>query len=173
MNVLASLIVLGLLIFFHESGHFLAATSQGILVKGFSIGFGPALIKREINGVTYALRALPLGGFVSFPDDEEESNFPPDDPNLLRNRPIHQRALVISAGVLANLFLAWLVLLGQATFIGLPNEPDPGVLIVSVQKDVTLEVGKKCLPRLFRSSRALGIGKIHIFPLQRCICTGF
>ena len=51
MNVLASLIVLGLLIFFHESGHFLAARFQGIRVNGFSIGFGPALIKKELNKI--------------------------------------------------------------------------------------------------------------------------
>ncbi|HGY5544404.1 MAG TPA: site-2 protease family protein, partial [Prochlorococcus sp.] len=45
MNVLAALAVLGLLIVIHEAGHFLAATTQGIRVDGFSIGFGPALIK--------------------------------------------------------------------------------------------------------------------------------
>ena len=92
MNVLASLLVLGLLIFFHEAGHFLAARSQGILVNGFSIGFGPSIFKKEISGITYSLRALPLGGFVSFPDDEKNSHIPKDDPNLLRNRPIFQRA---------------------------------------------------------------------------------
>ena len=48
MNVLASLLVLGLLIFFHEAGHFLAARLQGIRVNGFSIGFGPAIFKKEI-----------------------------------------------------------------------------------------------------------------------------
>ncbi len=133
MNVLVSLTVLGLLILFHEAGHFLAATTQGIHVSGFSIGFGPALIKKELKGVTFAVRALPLGGFVSFPDDEKKNNIPKDDPNLLQNRPIYQRAIVISAGVLANLFLAWLVLFGQAAFIGIPNTADPGVIIMSVQ----------------------------------------
>ena len=92
MNVLTSITVLGLLILFHEAGHFFAARSQGIHVNGFSIGFGPAIFKKEINGVIYALRALPLGGFVSFPDDEKESDIPQDDPDLLKNRPIHQRS---------------------------------------------------------------------------------
>ena len=54
MNVLAALLVLALLIVVHEAGHFLAATLQGIRVSGFSIGFGPALIKRQRRGVTYA-----------------------------------------------------------------------------------------------------------------------
>lgn len=133
MNVLASLVVLGVLILFHEAGHFFAATSQGIKVNGFSIGFGPALIKHQYQGVTYAIRALPLGGYVSFPDSENESEIAKDDPDLLQNRPIPQRILVISAGVIANLLLAWCVLIGQAAFVGLPNEPEPGVLIVSVQ----------------------------------------
>ncbi len=135
MNVLSSLAVLGLLVLFHESGHFLAAKSQGILVNGFSIGFGPAIFKRKFKGVTYALRVLPLGGFVSFPDDDQETEIAEDDPNLLKNRPILQRAIVISAGVIANLLLAWLVLVGQGSFAGLPNQPDPGVLVVSVQEE--------------------------------------
>ena len=139
MNVLASLLVLGLLIFFHEAGHFLAARCQGILVNGFSIGFGPAIFKKEVAGITYSLRALPLGGFVSFPDDDKSSGIPQDDPNLLRNRPIIQRAFVISAGVLANLLLAWLVLIGQAGFVGIPSEPNSGVLIMATQSGQAAE----------------------------------
>ena len=135
MNVLLSIAVLGLLIFFHESGHFLAAVLQKIKVSGFSIGFGPALLKKEINGITYSLRSLPLGGFVSFPDEETDSLVQPNDPDLLKNRPIHQRAIVISAGVIANLLLAWIVLIGQASFVGIPNQPEPGVIIMGIQPD--------------------------------------
>ena len=67
MNVLASLLALALLIVIHEAGHFLAARLQGIRVNGFSIGFGPALIKRERDGVTYALRAVAPGRFRLLP----------------------------------------------------------------------------------------------------------
>tara|TARA_B100000700_G_C15053196_1_gene861412 strand:+ start:3076 stop:4158 length:1083 start_codon:yes stop_codon:yes gene_type:complete len=135
MNVIASILVLGLLIFFHETGHFLAAISQGIRVNGFSIGFGPSIIEKEIKGVTYSLRALPLGGFVSFPGEDDLSEIKKNDPDLLRNRPIHQKIIVISAGVIANLLLSWIVLFGQASLIGLPNQPDPGVLVTGVQKN--------------------------------------
>ncbi len=139
MNVLESLAVLGILILIHEAGHFFAARSQGIHVNGFSIGFGPALIKWENEGITYALRALPLGGFVSFPDDDKESNIPPEDPDLLSNRPIHQRAFVISAGVLANFLLAWVVLIGQSGIVGIPDEPSPGVMVLAVQHNEAAE----------------------------------
>ncbi len=135
MNVLLSIAVLGLLIFFHEAGHFLAAITQKIKVSGFSIGFGPALFKKEIKGITYSIRCLPLGGFVSFPDEEADKLVSPNDPDLLKNRPIYQRAIVISAGVIANLLLAWIVLIGQASFIGIPNQPDPGVIIMGIQAD--------------------------------------
>jgi membrane-associated protease RseP (regulator of RpoE activity) len=135
MGVLAALAILAGLIVVHEAGHFFAAVWQGIRVSGFSVGFGPVLLERQRRGVRFALRAIPLGGFVSFPDDEETSPFPLDDPNLLRNRPLHQRALVISAGVLANLLLAWLVLVAQGVVVGIPSGASaaPGVLVAGVQ----------------------------------------
>ena len=93
MNVLTSITVLGFLIFFHEMGHFIAAIVQGIYVDGFSIGFGPSIIQKKYKKITYSLRAFPLGGFVSFPD-EDQNNIDPKDPNLLKNRPIIQRVIV-------------------------------------------------------------------------------
>jgi len=116
MNVLTSITVLGFLIFFHEMGHFLAAILQGIYVDGFSIGFGPPIIQKKVKDITYSFRAFPLGGFVSFPD-EELNNIDPKDPNLLKNRPIIQRVIVISAGVLANLILAYTILILNVTTV--------------------------------------------------------
>ncbi|MFZ9229168.1 MAG: RIP metalloprotease RseP [Prochlorococcaceae cyanobacterium] len=135
MGVLSALAILAGLVVVHEAGHFLAATLQGIRVSGFSIGFGPVLLERQIGTVQFALRAIPLGGFVSFPDDEEDSTIAADDPDLLRNRPLPQRALVIAAGVLANLLLAWLVLVGQGFSLGIPDgfASSAGVLVSGVQ----------------------------------------
>ena len=135
MGVLAALAILALLIVVHEAGHFFAATWQGIRVSGFSIGFGPVLLQRQRRGVQFALRAIPLGGFVAFPDDDEEIAIAKDDPNLLSNRPLHQRALVIAAGVIANLALAWLVLVAQGVVVGIPSgiSNQPGVLVAGVQ----------------------------------------
>jgi membrane-associated protease RseP (regulator of RpoE activity) len=135
MGVLTALAILAGLIVVHEAGHFFAATWQGIRVSGFSIGFGPALIERRRRGVLFALRAIPLGGFVAFPDDEEDSTIPADDPDLMRNRPLAQRALVIAAGVIANLLLAWTVLLAQGLVLGIPSgfSTIPGVVVAAVQ----------------------------------------
>ncbi|NQV10181.1 MAG: site-2 protease family protein, partial [Cyanobacteria bacterium] len=137
MGVLSALAILAALIVVHEAGHFFAATWQGIRVSGFSIGFGPVLLERQRRGVQFALRAIPLGGFVAFPDDDDDetSAIPADDPDLLRNRPLHQRALVIAAGVLANLLLAYTVLLGQGLVLGIPAgfSASPGVLVSGVQ----------------------------------------
>ena len=135
MGVLTALAILAMLIVVHEAGHFFAATWQGIRVSSFSIGFGPVLLERQRRGVQFALRALPLGGFVAFPDDDETSTIPRTDPDLLSNRPLPQRALVIAAGVLANLLLAWTVLLAQGVVMGIPDgfQASPGVLVSGVQ----------------------------------------
>jgi membrane-associated protease RseP (regulator of RpoE activity) len=135
VGVLTALLILAGLVVIHEAGHFFAATWQGIRVSGFSIGFGPALLERQRRGVQFALRAIPLGGYVSFPDEDEDSAIPANDPDLLRNRPLPQRALVIAAGVLANLLLAWAVLVAQGVVVGIPAgfSATPGVLVAGVQ----------------------------------------
>jgi membrane-associated protease RseP (regulator of RpoE activity) len=149
MNVLTSITVLGFLIFFHEMGHFLAAILQGIYVDGFSIGFGPSIIQKKYKNITYSFRAFPLGGFVSFPD-EELNNIDPKDPNLLKNRPIIQRVIVISAGVFANLILAYTILILNVTTVGIPFDPEPGILVLATQPDKAayragLEAGDKII----------------------------
>ncbi len=61
----------------------------------------------------YSLRAIPLGGYVAFPDDDPESKYEAEDPDLLKNRSIAERALVISAGVIANIIFAFSILFTQ------------------------------------------------------------
>ena len=159
MNVLTSITVLGFLIFFQEMGHFLAAILQGIYVDGFSIGFGPSIIQKKFKNITYSLRAFPLGGFVSFPD-EELNNIDPKDPKRLKNRPIIQRVVVISAGVFANLILAYTILILNVTTIGIPFDPEPGILVLATPPDKAayiagLEAGDKIIKI---ESKTLGDG---------------
>ncbi|MEM6614708.1 MAG: RIP metalloprotease RseP, partial [Cyanobacteria bacterium P01_C01_bin.72] len=133
MSVLAAISVVLLLIVVHEFGHFAAARLQKIRVNRFSIGFGPTLLKYQGEETEYAIRAIPLGGYVGFPDDDPESTIPPDDPDLLRNRPVLDRAIVISAGVIANLIFAYFLLVGQAFTIGFQDiNYKPGVVIPQI-----------------------------------------
>ena len=137
MSVLAAIAVLAVLIFVHELGHFIAARSQGIHVNRFSLGFGPVLLKYQGSETEYAVRAFPLGGFVGFPDDDPDSKIDPSDPNLLRNRPVLDRAIVISAGVISNLIFAYFLLVSQVGFVGIPQASQPGVLIPSLAPQVS------------------------------------
>ncbi len=136
MAVLATIAVLALLIVVHELGHFMAARLQGIHVNRFSIGFGPILWKYQGSQTEYALRAIPLGGFVGFPDDDPDSDIPTYDPNLLKNRPIVDRAIVISAGVIANLVFAYLVFVTQFGLVGIPQASQPGILIPQLASEI-------------------------------------
>ncbi len=134
MSVLAAIAVLALLIVVHELGHFMAARLQGIHVNRFAIGFGPVIWGYQGKETEYSIRAIPLGGFVGFPDDDPDSDIPPNDPNLLKNRPLLDRAIVISAGVIANLIFAYFVFVAQFAGVGVPTgvNAQPGVLVPQV-----------------------------------------
>lgn len=114
-----ALAVLGIIVAVHELGHFSAARLQNIYVTKFAVGFGPTLLSyTDKDDVEYSLRAVPLGGYVAFPDDDPESDIDPEDPNLLRNRPVLDRMLVVSAGVIANIIFAYTILFTQANTVG-------------------------------------------------------
>ena len=129
-SVIQALSVLATIIFVHESGHFLAARTQGIHVNKFAVGFGPNVLSYQGEEVEYSLKAIPLGGFVAFPDDDVDCPYPPDDPDLLRNRPVKDRAIVVSAGIVANCVFAFAILLAQVNTIGLTYAKyAPGVIV--------------------------------------------
>eukprot|EP00216_Chloropicon_sp_CCMP2111_P005843 CAMPEP_0198241696 /NCGR_PEP_ID=MMETSP1446-20131203/6449_1 /TAXON_ID=1461542 ORGANISM="Unidentified sp, Strain CCMP2111" /NCGR_SAMPLE_ID=MMETSP1446 /ASSEMBLY_ACC=CAM_ASM_001112 /LENGTH=361 /DNA_ID=CAMNT_0043924573 /DNA_START=628 /DNA_END=1713 /DNA_ORIENTATION=+ len=123
---------LSFVVTFHECGHFAAARLRNIHVSQFSIGFGPCLFRYRGPEVEYSVRLFPFGGFVAFPESSErsDSKYAEDDAGLLRNRPISDRLLVISAGVLANFVLAFGILWGQSVNSGLEMTTyGPGVRV--------------------------------------------
>ncbi|PKU72125.1 probable membrane metalloprotease ARASP2, chloroplastic [Dendrobium catenatum] len=134
----ASAVLAGIIVV-HESGHFLAASLLRIRISKFAIGFGPPLARfSSSSGIEFSLRSFPLGGYVAFPDADDpefpDSGIAPDDPDLLRNRPLPHRFLVVSAGVVANLLFAYLVLFSQCISFGAAaRQPLPGVLIPDVR----------------------------------------
>lgn len=117
MTVLATLIVLGVLIFVHELGHFWAARSVGIRVERFSIGLGPRVFGFVRGETEYVISAIPLGGYVKMGGMEDEvmetlegaagaAQPPPDRSGDYDSKPVWARAWVISAGVIMNMLFA-------------------------------------------------------------------
>ena len=108
MSILIMILLLSLLILVHEAGHFLAARAFGIRVDkfGFGLPVGPTLYKTKIGDVEILVHALLLGGYVSFPDDEKDCDLPKDSPERFVNKPVWQRVIVVSAGVIANVICA-------------------------------------------------------------------
>lgn len=121
VTFIASVFVFGMLIFFHELGHFMVAKLVGIKVHEFSLGFGPKLFGILRGETSYNLRALPLGGFVRMagmdPNEEEDEK---DEERGFNKKTIGQRIAVIFAGPLMNFLLAVVLLALIFAFQGLP-----------------------------------------------------
>ena len=108
MSIIIMILLLSLLILVHEAGHFLAARAFGIKVDkfGFGLPIGPTLFKKQVGDVEVLVHAFLLGGYVSFPDDDKDCGLPKDSPERFMNKPVWQRAIVVSAGVIANVICA-------------------------------------------------------------------
>lgn len=101
----AFVVVLGLLIFFHEAGHFLVAKLFRVRVLVFSFGFGKRLFGFEAGGTDYRVSLVPLGGYVRMAGDTPEDN-QPANPDEFLSKPKWQRFLILFAGPFMNLFIA-------------------------------------------------------------------
>jgi regulator of sigma E protease len=71
INIIPTIIVLGIMIFFHELGHFLAAKFFNVKVLKFALGFGPKIVSKEYGETEYSIRYLPLGGFVKMLGEDD------------------------------------------------------------------------------------------------------
>jgi len=112
-SVLAFLVVLGVLVFFHELGHYLAARARGVVVEAFSIGFGPALLSwRAKSGTVWKLSALPLGGYVKMQGWGEDDSTLPARPGSFSTASLKSKALIVAAGPIANMILAFMLFFG-------------------------------------------------------------
>ncbi len=107
LNVIWAILLLGVIIFCHEAGHYTVGRLCGIGVEEFSVGFGPALLSRERKGIRYSLRAIPLGGYVRFTGEDETSA----RANAFNNHPVWKRFLTVAAGALMNFVLAFAAIL--------------------------------------------------------------
>ena len=121
--ILPFLVVLGVLIFFHELGHFLVAKHFGIKVLKFSLGFGPKVLGKKIGETEYLISAIPLGGYVKMlgesDEDEEDPILPEDQSKSFSHKPVLQRIAVVAAGPIFNLLLALFIFCASFGFTGM------------------------------------------------------
>ncbi|WP_298995076.1 RIP metalloprotease RseP [uncultured Desulfovibrio sp.] len=126
-TIIAVVVVLGGLIFFHELGHFAVARGLGMGVSTFSLGFGPKILKYRKGKTEYALSLVPLGGYVALVGESDPKDIPEGftEKESFALRPAWQRLLVVAAGPAANILLAWLLCwtlaLGWGTPVLLPQ----------------------------------------------------
>ena len=109
------IVLLGLLIFVHELGHFLVAKYYKVRVEVFSLGFGPKIFKFKRGDTVYAISAIPLGGYVKMFGDDPTADIASEQKRFSFNhKPVFQRIAVVLAGPLMNLFFAVVLFTGVA-----------------------------------------------------------
>ncbi len=119
-TLLSFVIVLGVLIFFHEFGHFLIARLFGVGVDKFSLGFGPRLIGKKIGRTDYRISAIPLGGYVKMVGEEPDAQIEPaDKPLSFTHKHVAKRMCIVAAGPFFNILLAVLIFFGIFLISGL------------------------------------------------------
>ncbi len=121
MSVIIFLIVLAVLVLAHELGHFLVARREGVRVEEFGFGFPPRIFSKKKGETIYSLNAIPFGGFVKMKgEDGDEEHL--RDPKSFSAKSFRARALIVVAGVVFNLILAWMII-SVNLFIGMPTHP--------------------------------------------------
>lgn len=136
---LAIVVVIGLCLFFHEIGHFVAAKAARMAVYEFAMGFGPVLWRRTRGETQYSLRAIPFGGFVRIAGME------PGEVDVERGfhtRPRWQGLIVVCAGSFMNVVLAVLVYWCVNVFFGVPLPGDRDVVIKDVFPNTVAEAAQ-------------------------------
>ena len=111
-STLVMLLMISLLVILHEWGHYWVARRCGVKVERFGIGlpFGPTLWRKKIGETEYCIHLLLFGGYVAFPDDNEDSSVPKDSLQRFENQPLQNRAAIALAGVTVNAITAWLLM---------------------------------------------------------------
>jgi regulator of sigma E protease len=121
-TILVTVVVLGILIFVHELGHFLVAKRAGVAVLKFSLGFGPKLIGIQRGETEYRISAIPLGGYVKMLGEDTEEDVTPE---LMERsfgaQPVHKRIAIVLAGPFSNFLLAIVIFAGIYIAAGIPQ----------------------------------------------------
>lgn len=146
-TIFFTIIALGVLVSFHEFGHFWVARRCGVKVLRFSIGFGKPLLRwRDKRGTEYVIAWLPLGGYVRMVDEREDEVAPEDRPYAFNRKSVWKRMAIVLAGPVANFVLAvvayWVVFVhGMAGIAPVIGEVVPG----SIAAKAGLEAGQEII----------------------------
>ncbi len=138
ITLIILILVLSVIVFIHEFGHFLAAKKQGVHVGEFAIGMGPKIFsfKRKNDETLYSLRLFPLGGFNSIANDKE-SNPELRDDQVLENKSGFGRFLVLIMGIVFNFILAIILLFINGLIYGSPvTDPYVGTVVENSPAEV-------------------------------------
>lgn len=120
ISALKIIVLLGFLIFIHEGGHFLVAKLCKVKVNEFAIGFGPAIWKKQGKETKYALRLIPLGGFVNLEGEDEES----ENERSFSKASIPKRIAIVVAGATVNIIFAIILYFVLAMIFSMQNVND-------------------------------------------------
>lgn len=125
MNFLSAIILLGVIIFVHELGHFLSAKLMGVRVLKFSLGFGPKLVGRKYGDTEYRISSIPLGGYVKMFGDEPGEELKEEEKQVAYNyQPVWKRFAIVASGPLFNFILTYIifvVFLSYGLPVGIPK----------------------------------------------------
>jgi len=152
-TIAVAIFVLGILIFVHELGHFLAAKLVDIQVLRFSIGLGKPVVSRRWGETEYSLSAIPFGGYVKMAGDDptealegkvEQTGITTDTTRHFDKKSLFQRFVVIFAGPLMNFLLAMVLYMGILYFQG--AETTPSTTVEAVEEELILPGMEKLVP---------------------------
>lgn len=120
MTLVYFILILGIIVFIHEAGHFFWAKKSGVYCYEFSLGFGPKLysFNRKNDETLYCIRLIPIGGYVSMAGEEIDDDTSVSKDKKMYNKPFHQKLIIILAGVINNFILGFLVLFIMALCYG-------------------------------------------------------
>ena len=198
LTLFATIILLGVVIFIHELGHFIAAKIGKVKVEKFSIGFPPTIISKRFGETEYAIGAIPFGGYVRMAGEKPDSTDLIPEPGDLSGKPVLTRAFIIAAGPIMNIalafFLFWAVLsfhgtgyISDAPVIGgiIPDSPadtaglvenDTVLSVNDIEVSSWGQIAEIVHPRpgeetAFMIKRADSVFAINITPIMREVAT--
>ena len=168
-SAIAFIIVIGILVFIHEFGHFIAARLCGVGVEVFSLGFGPKILKKRVGRTQYCLAAIPLGGYVKMVGEEPGASIDPDDENAsFTHKSLWQKTIIVAAGPFFNFLLAIFIFYVLYQFsgiylakpiVGKVIEDSPALSAGIMPGDVIKEINKTKIESFEDISRIISAGK--------------